>query len=185
MADETKKTEATPEAAKAPEEPKTPTVEELQAEIAKLKAENGQIDKLKKSNSEACSDAAEWKRKYRATLDEAERLKQEQADELAALKQENAAFRAKERTSAYFAKLVDAGYTPEAAKTMAASLPEGVADSFFETQKSFLSNKTQEIKTQIINSQPGLSTGMPPTSTKESQDAGYAQMRKWFGLPTK
>ena len=178
MADEVKNEEVQ---AQQVEETKVPTIEELQAEIARLKAENGQIDKLKKSNSEACSDAAEWKRKYRATLDEAERLKQEQAEELATLKQENATFRAEKRTSTYFEKLVDAGYTPETAKTMAASLPDGVEDSFFEQQKSFLSNKTQEIKNQILNSQPGLSTGMPPASASENDN----QLRKWFGLPTK
>jgi hypothetical protein len=177
MADEVKNEEVQAQS----EEKKVPTVEELQAEIERLKAENGQNEKLKKSVSEACADAAEWKRKYRATLDEAERLKQEQADELAALKQENATFRAEKRTSTYFEKLVDAGYSPETAKNMAASLPDGVEDSFFEQQKSFLSNKTQEIKNQILNSQPGLSTGMPPASASENDN----QLRKWFGLPTK
>lgn len=182
MADEVKK-EAQPTEQPKAEAPKTPTIEELQAEIAKLKADNEQTDKLKKSVSEACADAAEWKRKYRATLDEAERLKQEQADKYAEMEKQLVEYRTRERTSAYFAKLVDAGYSPEIAKTMAEGLPEGVSDSFFEQQKSFLSNKTQEIKTQIINSQPGLSTGMPPTTTKEAKDAGDAQMRKWFGLP--
>ena len=69
-------------------EPTTPSVADLQAEIERLKAEVGQTDKLKKSISEACADAAEWKRKYRATLDESERAKQEQAEKVSDIRGE-------------------------------------------------------------------------------------------------
>lgn len=178
MENETKK----PETVEAKPETKEPTIEELKAEIERLKSENGQIDKLKKSNSEACSDAAEWKRKYRATLDEAERAKQEQADKYADMERKLSEYEAKERVSTYFSKLVDAGYSTEAAKDMAAVLPPGVPDSYFESQKSFLAAKTQEIKTQTLNSQPGLSTGMPPTSTKDAKSSEEEKFRRWMGL---
>lgn len=185
MTEESKKTEGTPESADNASEPKAPTIDELQAEIARLKAENTQIDKLKKSNSEACSDAAEWKRKYRATLDEAERIKQEQAERMAELEKANAAYEAKERVSTYYSKLMEVGYDSASARSMAEVLPPGVPDSYFESQKSFLAAKTQEIKTQTLNSQPGLSTGLPPTTPADAQSQGDAQLRRWFGLPTK
>lgn len=161
-------------------EPTTPSVADLQAEIERLKAEVGQTDKLKKSISEACADAAEWKRKYRATLDESERAKQEQAEKVANMESELNGYKAEKRVNTYFAKLVSAGYTPETAQRMAEGLPEGVPDSFFEEQKSFLSAKTQEIKTQVLNAQPGLTAGMPPVTQKDDNED--EQMRKWFGL---
>ncbi len=160
-------------------EPTTPSVADLQAEIERLKAEVGQTDKLKKSISEACADAAEWKRKYRATLDESERVKQEQAEKYAQMESQLKGFQDEKRINDYFAKLINAGYSPEVAQRMAQGLPEGVPDSFFDEQRSFLSAKTQEIKTQVINAQPGLTAGMPPVTQKDSDDE---QMRKWFGL---
>lgn len=159
----------------------TSSVEDLQEEIAKLKAENAQIGKLKDAVSKASADAAEWKRQYRATLDEAERAKQEQADKYADMENELNGYKAEKRVNTYFAKLVSAGYTPEAAQRMADGLPEGVPDSFFEEQKSFIEAKTQEIKTQTINSQPGLSSGMPP-STSDAKSKEDADLRRWFGL---
>lgn len=169
------------EALEVQAEPSSPSVEELEAEIARLKAEVGQAEKLKKSVSEACADAAEWKRKYRATLDESERAKQEQAEKYAEMESQLNEYKAEKRVNAYFTKLVGAGYSPETAQKMADGLPEGVPDSFFEEQKAFFEAKTQEIKTQIINSQPGLSTGMPPSTPPETEK-GDAQMRKWMGL---
>lgn len=162
----------------------SPSIEELQAEIARLKAEAQQTaDKYKKSVSEACADASEWKRKYRATLDESERTKQEQAEKYANMENELNGYKVEKRINTYFAKLVGAGYSPEVAQKMAEGLPEGVPDTFFEEQKAFFNQKTQEIKAQVLNSQPSLSVGMPPSNNLESdQDT---QMRKWFGLPTK
>ncbi len=161
------------------------SIAELQAEIERLKGEVAQTEKLKKSVSEACSDAAEWKRKYRETLDENERAKQEQAEKYSNMENELNTYKAEKRVNEYFAKLVSAGYSPEVAQNMATSLPEGVPDSFFEGQKAFLEAKTQEIKTQILNSQPSLSTGMPPVTTADTQAQENNDMRKWFGLPTK
>ena len=40
--------------------------------------------------------------------------------------------------------------------------------------------KTQEIKTQVLNAQPGLTAGMPPVTQKDDNED--EQMRKWFGL---
>lgn len=182
MADEVKKEEVKVDAKEAP---KTPTVEDLMKEIAALKAEKESLssnaDKQKKATSDACADAAEWKRKYRATLDEAERTKQEQAELLESLKKENEAFKAEKRTSSYIVKLVNAGYSPEAASRMADGLPDGVPDSFFEEQKAFLEAQKQAIKTQNLNAQPNLPVGSAPTA-QDAQSAEEAKLRAWFGL---
>ena len=158
---------------------KEPTIKELQAEIAQLKAI---AEKSKQTISAANTDAAEWKRKYRATLDEAEREKQENADKYVEMQAELNAYKEKERIATYTAKLVDAGYDTETAKSMAQSLTDGLPDTFFEMHKAFLKSKEQQVKTTMLNSQPNLSAGTPPTNAKDGKPSEDDDLRKYFGL---
>ena len=76
---------------------------------------------------------------------------------------------------------MEVGYDAQTAATMAASLPEGISEDFFNQQKSFLDAQKQLAKTEALNNQPGLSVGTPPaTPNKEDTD-----IRRWMGLPTK
>ena len=177
MADEEKKV-AAPETPPA-EKPKEPSAAETQARLKALEEQNA---KQKKSIDAASADAAEWKRKYRATLDEAERAKQEQADKIAEYEGRIAEYEAKERANSYFTKLVAAGYDADTATSMAGELPPNVPDSFFERQKAFLDNQKQAAKAQAINSQPGLSAGMPPSTTDAANAKEISDMRRWIGL---
>lgn len=164
----------------------TPSVEELQAQIAQLEAER---DKLKQTVSASNSDASkrkkeaqEWQEKYKSTLDEQQRkaLEAKEANEqlLARLTE----LETKERVSTYKSKLMSAGYDEATAGTMASSLPEGISDTFFETQKAFLENVKQTAKTEALNAQPGLSAGMPLTQTAEAKDIEAEKIRRWMGL---
>ena len=76
---------------------------------------------------------------------------------------------------------MSAGFDETTADSMAASLPEGVSDTFFESQKAFIEATKQTVKTQLINSQPGLSVGVPPSATDNSKKEDD-DMRRWFGL---
>lgn len=189
MADEVKKNEevvvAEAQEAKA-EAPKEPTLEELKAMVAKLEAEKkvaeANSEKQKKTINNVSSDAAEWKRKYRETLDENTRKEQEQAEKFAEMQAKIATYEAERRESTYFAKLIDAGYDPDTAKLMASGLPENVADSFFEAQKAFLESKTKAIKAQTINAQPNLPTGSP-LGAQDAQRIAENKERKLWGLP--
>ena len=167
------------------EEVKTPTLEDLQKQIADLtesvKAKDAEIEKLKASVTNASADAANWKKQFRSTQDEATRKEAERAEADEALKQELAALRTEKRISIYTAKLMEVGYDAQTATSMAMNLPEGISDDFFATQKTFLDNQKQLAKTEALNNQPSLSVGVPPTSpNKEDTD-----LRKWMGLPTK
>ena len=160
------------------EAPKEPTIAELQAEIKHLK------DAISASNSDAAKrkkEAEEWQGKYKATLDEQKRKEFETEETLKTMKAENEAYKARERVASYTAKLMAAGFDGQTAAQMAASLPDGVEDAFFESQKAFLQTKTQEIKTQAINSQPTLPAGTP-LSANDAQKAEDAQLRRWIGL---
>lgn len=167
------------------EEVKTPTLEELQKQIADLMAENNNLkadaEKVKKTISNANADAAEWKKKFYSTQDEATRKEAERTEAEQALRDELLALKAEKRISTYQAKLMEVGYDPQTAASMAANLPEGISDDFFATQKNFLDTQKQLAKSEALNNQPGLSAGTPP-ATPKSEDAN---MRRWMGLPTK
>ena len=164
-------------------DPKPETKTETKAEP---KPDN-EVTKLKAALSRANSDAADWKRKYVASLDEAKKKELEAAEAAEAdAKQRQAeleeleALKAYKRTNIYKERLLDAGYDLETASLMANSLPEGVGEEYFTAQKTFLQNQRKEADKAKLNSQPGLSVGMPPNGTaKSEEDAKYD---RWFGL---
>lgn len=170
----------TTETVTAPVEPKTEppkSVQELEAEIERLKAAN---EKQKDAISKANGEAAEWKRQFRETQTEQQRAEAERAEREKAREARIAELEAKERVSNYKSKLMDGGVDHAAADIMAKALPEGVSDEYFATLKSYLSNQRQAVETAALNKQPGLSVGMPPTgSVKTEEDAKYD---RWFGL---
>ena len=154
---------------------------ELEASMNALKAE---MENLKRANDKASSEAAEWKRQYRSTLDEAARKEAETSDALSEMKAQLETYKVNERVASYTNKLIEAGYDPETAKSMAPVLPENLDDSFFSTQKSFLESQKLKFKTESLNSQPGLSSGMP-MSGKTAEQMENDKLRQWMGLPTK
>lgn len=167
---ETVKTETT--------EVKPPVVE---PEKADSKAENEEITRLKAALSRANSEAAEWKRNYKATLDEAKQKEMEASERRKAELEELEALRKDKRINTYKAKLMDAGVDGAAADLMAKALPDGVAEEYFTATKTFLSNQRQAIETESLKKQPQLSVGAPPTGNglKTEEDAKYD---RWFGL---
>ena len=176
MAD-VKDAQATEPVAQA-EEPKketTPTVEELQAQIKALESER---DKLKQANTAASSDAADWKRKYRETLDEATRKEQERTEREEAIAAQLEEYKRKDRIATYQSKLIEAGFDVETASKMAADLPEGVNEAFFASQKEFLAKQEQAVKSKMLNDQKGLSTGTPPTAGS-AVDEETEKFRRW------
>ena len=136
---------------KKPEVKEEITIEELQKQIAALKAENELLkkdgEKLKAAQSNASADASEWKKKYHSTLDEASRKEAERLEAEQAMRDELNALKAEKRISTYTAKLLEVGYDAQTAASMAMNLPEGISDDFFTQQKSFLESQKQIAKT--------------------------------------
>lgn len=166
------------------EEPQAPSIEDLQKQIATLTAERDHLkDAISASNSDASKrkkEAQEWKEKYTSTLDEQARKELADKEEKERINAELSEYKQRERLASYKSKLMSAGYDDATAQTMASTLPEGIGDDFFESQKQFLEARTQAIQKQFINSQPSLSVGMPPSNNTETEQ--NSQMRKWFGL---
>lgn len=177
--DETKDKEKTEKVnEQTPAEP-AKSVTDLEAEIARLKAEN---EKQRTSISRASSDAADWKRKYTATLDEAKQkelaLEEQRKRELEELE----LLRSERRVSNYREKLMDAGIDRDTADLMAKALPDGVGEEYFTAYKAFSESQRQAQQAAALKNQPGLSVGMPPTAA-DAQREDLNRLRKSFGLP--
>lgn len=166
----------------AKEEVKTPTLEDLQKQIAALTAENESLkkdgEKLKAAQSNASADASEWKKKYHSTLDEASRKEAERVEAEQAMREELNALKAEKRISTYTAKLLEVGYDAQTATSMAMNLPEGITDDFFTQQKNFIESQKQLAKTNAINNQSTLSVGEPLTAGKTNEED--EKMKRWF-----
>ena len=151
-------------------------VKELTDLTAKQKAA---IDNASADASKHKKEANDWQEKYKATLSEQEKAQLEAKQREETMLTELNSLKAEKRVSTYKAKLMEAGYDAETADKMAVSLPEGVGDEFFASQKTFLEAKTQEIKTKSLNEQPDLTNGDSPANKNAETDA---KMRAWFGL---
>lgn len=138
-------------------------------------------NKLKQALSKANSEAAEFKRQLREKQTEAERAEAERAENEKTLREELAAYKTRERISNYKAQLMTAGIDAATADIMAKSLPDGVGDDYFAATKSFLESQKQQLLSEALNKQPGLSVGNPPTA-KDAEQAELAKYRKYIGL---
>lgn len=162
--------------------------EQLKEALAKIKELEELASKQKSAIDNACSDAAkqkkaaqEWADKYKEKLTEQEKHDLEAKQAAEALTAELNTLKAEKRTATYTSRLMEVGYDAQTAATMAAALPEGINEDFFNQQKAFLEAKTQAIKTQTINSQPNLTNGNTP-SALDAEEAEMEKYRKWAGL---
>ena len=154
----------------------------LEQEIEVEQPEPADALKLKNALNKACEEAASYKKALREKQTEAERAAADQAEKEREMQERLAAYETKERISSYKAQLMAAGIDPETADVMAKSLPAGVADTYFAATKSFLDNQKQQLLSESINKQPGLSVGTPPTAA-QAQKEEENRMRRFFDLP--
>lgn len=168
-------TNATPEAQPTAN---TPTIEELEKKIEDL---TQMVAKQKKSIDNASADAAEWKRKYRSTLDDAT-AKEEARKEADAEKDRTIAELTRERTvSVHKASYLSMGYPEDLAKAAAEALADGDAEKVKSLQKDFLTIHGDAVKKAMLNSQPSVTPGQTPTGNS-FESSFMAAFRKGAGL---
>lgn len=154
----------------------------LEQEIEVEQTEPTDTLKLKNALNKVCEEAASYKKALREKQTEAERAAADQAEKEREMAERLATYETKERISSYKAQLMAAGVDPETADLMAKSLPAGVEDSYFAATKSFLDNQKQQLLSESLNRQPGLSVGTPPTAA-QAQKEEENKMRRYFDLP--
>ena len=136
--------------------------------------------KIKDAMDKACSDAAAYKKQLREKQSEQERIDSERAESEALMRAELEGYRTANRISNYANKLIEAGYDVQTANTMAKSLPDGIGNDFFESQKNFLEGQKKSMESQIVKTMPGITIGEAPKSAdKDVED--YKRIRSYFG----
>lgn len=111
-----------------------PQKEEQQKEPSTQDLMN-QIAVLKRSLDKATSEAAEYKRQYRATLSEQEKASQEKAEAQAAETERVKALERRVGISDFKDQYISLGYTPEDALKAATYQYDGDTESLFALQK--------------------------------------------------
>lgn len=155
--------QATPKAetsAKADDKP-TPSVQE---QIEQLMVENA---KLKRAFDKSASEAADYKKKYNATLSEKEQADMAKAEEqarrderLAELERENSIHRFTEQ-------FLDLGYDKASAIEAATAQVDGDVDALFKLQKKIIDEKVLAKEQELIKDMPRATTGRYASMTKD------------------
>ena len=137
--------------------------------------------KLKEALSRANGDAAEWKRKYRATLDDAKRAEEERAERERARDEELETLRKERTISKLEAQYLAAGYSPELASASAKAQADGDTATVIANQMKFIEETKTKIEAAALGKQPPITPGKPPKGETDD-DKLAATMMKYAGL---
>ena len=159
---ETQAPETKPETKKPETKNEEVNVQDLMLEVAKLKR---QVDK-------ASSEAADWKKKYKASLDETEKASMEKA-EAEALKDEELNSLRRENTMNKIEKSYLAmGWTADEASRMATAEVDGDFDNKAKIMAEVDARKKKDFESEFLASRPdvNIGAGNGQTYTKEQFD---------------
>lgn len=156
--DEPKPPAAEPPKDEPKDEPKNgdpqPSLEE---QLQQMRVENA---KLKKAQEDAAKDASSWKKKYNATLSDAEKLAQEKADKEAEKDAELNRLRRESAVSKFEKNFLTLGYSQELAKKAAEAQFEGDTDTLFLVQSQAQEAILKAKESEWFKNRPEINTGV-------------------------
>lgn len=147
-------------AAKADDKP-TPSAEE---QLQQLMVENA---KLKRAMDKASSEAADYKKKYNATLSEQEKASLEKAEEQARRDERLAELEREVSVHRFTEQFLDLGYDKDSAIAAATAQVDGDVDALFKLQKKIIDEKVMAKEQELIKDMPRAKTGVYASMTKE------------------
>lgn len=124
---------------------------DFEGELAKAMAE---IKKLKATADKNASEAADFKKKWRSTLDEQQRLSLEKEEEDKALREELASLRREKEMSGIEKQFLELGYTSDMASKAALAQLEGDTGTLLSVQKEFIEQAKKDLKAQLTKNMP-------------------------------
>ncbi len=129
----------------------------LEEQLQQMRIENA---KLKKAQEDAASDAASWKKKYNATLSDAEKLAQEKADKEAEKDAELNRLRRESAVSKFEKNFLTLGYSQELAKKAAEAQFDGDTDTLFLVQSQAQEAILKAKESEWYKTRPEVNTGV-------------------------
>lgn len=145
---------------KADDKP-TPSVQE---QIEQLLVENA---KLKRAFDKSASEAADYKKKYNATLSEKEQADMAKAEEQARRDERLAELERENSIHKFTESFLDLGYDKASAIEAATAQVDGDVDALFKLQKKIIDEKVLAKEQELIKDMPRATTGRYASMTKD------------------
>lgn len=142
----------------------TPTPQTLEDQLQKLMVENA---KMKRAMERANSEAADYKKKYNATLSEQEKASLEKAEEQARRDERLAELEREVSVHRFTEQFLDLGYDKDSAIAAATAQVDGDVDALFKLQKKIIDEKVMAKEQELIKDMPRAKTGVYASMTKE------------------
>lgn len=141
-----------------------PTPQSYEDQIQKLLVENA---KLKRASERANSEAADYKKKYNATLSEQERASQEKAEEQARRDERLAELERVNSIHEFTENFLDLGYDKETATKAATAQVDGDIETLFKLQKKVMDERVLAKEQELMRDIPRARTGVYASMTKD------------------
>lgn len=145
------------------------------------KPDNAEVEKLKRLLSKANSEANSYKEQLRAKQTEQERAEAERAEAEKAKDERLAELERIVSVGEYTNKCMALKFEPDLAAKTAGALADGNMDALFDCLHEFVDATVQRVQNELLNRQPGLSAGTPPTKAN-ADDEFTAKLRRYAGL---
>lgn len=129
----------------------------LEEQLQQMRVENA---KLKKAQEDAATDASNWKKKYNATLSDAEKLAQEKADKEAEKDAELNRLRRESAVSKFEKNFLTLGYSQELAQKAAEAQFDGDTDTLFLVQSQAQEAILKAKENEWYKNRPEVNTGV-------------------------
>lgn len=139
----------------------TPSSEE---QLQQLMIENA---KLKRAMDKASSEAADYKKKYNATLSEKEQADMQKAEEQARRDERLAELERENSIHKFTESFLDLGYDKESAIAAATAQVDNDVDTLFKLQKKVLDEKVLAKEQELIKDIPRAKTGVYSSMTAD------------------
>lgn len=154
------KVETSAKAEAKDEKPTTSPEEQMQA----LMLENA---KLKRAMDKASSEAADYKKKYNATLSEQEKANLEKAEEQAKRDERLAELERENSIHKFTESFLDLGYDKESAIAAATAQVDNDVETLFRLQKKVIDEKVLAKEQELIKDIPRAKTGVYSSMTAD------------------
>ena len=143
-----------------------PTTESISVEeqLQSLMVENA---KLKRAFDKSASEAADYKKKYNATLSEKEQADMAKAEEQARRDERLAELERENSIHKFTESFLDLGYDKESAIAAATAQVDNDVETLFKLQKKVLDEKIVAKEQELIKSMPRAKTGVYSSMTKD------------------
>lgn len=146
---------------KTDDKPTTPSVEE---QMQQLMVENA---KLKRAMDKASSEAADFKKKYNATLSEKEQADMAKAEEQARRDERLAELERENSIHKFTESYLDLGYDKESAIAAATAQVDNDVDTLFKLQKKVIDERVLAKEQELIKDIPRATTGVYSSMTAD------------------